>query len=1331
MLLTQDVSCSSGGRPTCLALGDDVGIDPIVALSDSRGRFYILDGNQRAFCCLRHGLSVDFFLVSCDRDADDILQHERSGLIPPFTHRDFLMGATHCDTLLAEAKNAAKALSYSTVAKAVSRHPQDEALATPAPVADHPRYAIAPEDKQATRNMAYIAALEGSWGSRLGSDDCPPILGLAPLSVDDEDKLTKFVSGLFLERDAAYRFDVLLGLTQRFPAVMALWLARKAGEAYEYGAFWKQFSEAIAFDIPANKRELLSLGFQVACRRVLPEYIRPPGTGARIHVKEFLFQAGLPLCHCHHFARHMRKCERRSGLPDPLEPHAGEYLRDLMVDSMRPEGLTVLKRALQSEAGHYLCDVALKVVLSGSFSEVNPVLGEELSRAFQNQTAQSLRRAARQPFMRLAHDLCSLEIVGPRQDHQIVEPSGLHWVINGQAYRHPYTEEFVFPIQDESRVAVELRGLRNSQTLLRTFVVDIEERGSPFIVFDAETRRVCVSQGNEDNEFYLNGGQYCVLHPEIFSLSPCTETYPWPDGKALSFLDLRPGRGAALSGPGQGRDCRFLATLVPYFEIPGQSLLTDDGIRIHYGVDCMPLVWVPRDEIENLQALSLSIANGIDERVLTLEPNSVDAGAWIQCRAAEGAGILDALRPGVHQVEIVLRKSQRIRGRRSLLYWSKLDSFRTGGFFQTAAPPQNLVMDQCRNFTIAGDSITHAGGHARQATLAFDVCGNIAAFHWSREGTFLESVEKRPGRELHAEPCVLGSVFSASPRSRRWLRLWPQGDRDVDVRVNGRPYAQLFVTSRQRHIDLSLATIALANPRGGSITLHSRVCDVLEVATFSPPLIPERVEACGKGASLIFTFPDPVSFFRPKVFDVTEGVQVQGYEQAGSIAEDGLVFSCAERPTVTIKECSAESCSDLDVTHPQNWVKLEAKADECSPGVWLLELEARRTEDADWQLITTAKGKRLPALFVVRPPTSEEDFRSTLIWSALDAHGSHVLGLSPDIFAENEFELPDLLSEVFSLIDRGFGAPVRPYFYWLENLCHDLSQEVSRTLGAQDADEVRKLIVFASGTRSHSGFRSMFVNVPGLLALPSGMYYDVPKGDPLPKALHWCAQLSESEQIVEKLQDTPAEMPDIFQFMMHFENAGSVLMQAESGDLSDDFSGFDYCKYWDVTVGTIDATHTEQWDFASPLDSSHAKSALSHLLQRREAGDSHDSLVLGQVTRVLCFSEDFRQWLRQQLSSYDILMPDAAWSHPWLRVALPDDCFVNNCAQFASVFALALRASGTGWLEFDDVLAWLRERSDSPQAAAKTIAALVGMAPELFGYYLMFWELMIRTYPHA
>ncbi len=69
----------------------------------------------------------------------------------------------------------------------------------------------------------------------------------------------------------------------------------------------------------------------------------------------------------------------------------------------------------------------------------------------------------------------------------------------------------------------------------------------------------------------------------------------------------------------------------------------------------------------------------------------------------------------------------------------------------------------------------------------------------------------------------------------------------------------------------------------------------------------------------------------------------------------------------------------------------------------------------------------------------------------------------------------------------------------------------------------------------------------------------------------------------------------------------------------------------------------------------------------------------------------------------------------------------NVTPQFASLFSLAARAAAVGWLDFDEALKWLEGRVDRRWMAEQGIAVLVGLAPELFGHQLLFWEIITRT----
>jgi hypothetical protein len=61
--------------------------------------------------------------------------------------------------------------------------------------------------------------------------------------------------------------------------------------------------------------------------------------------------------------------------------------------------------------------------------------------------------------------------------------------------------------------------------------------------------------------------------------------------------------------------------------------------------------------------------------------------------------------------------------------------------------------------------------------------------------------------------------------------------------------------------------------------------------------------------------------------------------------------------------------------------------------------------------------------------------------------------------------------------------------------------------------------------------------------------------------------------------------------------------------------------------------------------------------------------------------------------------------------------------------ALAARASAAGWLRYGDFLSWQSNRFGY-ENSIKASTTLIVMSPELFGFYLLLWELLIRTEPH-
>ncbi|MCP9496781.1 MAG: hypothetical protein MSG64_20280 [Pyrinomonadaceae bacterium MAG19_C2-C3] len=111
-----------------------------------------------------------------------------------------------------------------------------------------------------------LQAIDDKWSSYLTSENCPPVLGLAPLAEDESEAIYQIVKGVVAKRDRP-QWRTLFDLLEIYPACLIVWLARKAGEAYEAGAFWERFGELIGLSIPLTQREELAQRFRRASRR--------------------------------------------------------------------------------------------------------------------------------------------------------------------------------------------------------------------------------------------------------------------------------------------------------------------------------------------------------------------------------------------------------------------------------------------------------------------------------------------------------------------------------------------------------------------------------------------------------------------------------------------------------------------------------------------------------------------------------------------------------------------------------------------------------------------------------------------------------------------------------------------------------------------------------------------------------------------------------------------------------------------------------------------------------------------------------------------------------
>jgi hypothetical protein len=1172
-----------------------------------------------------------------------------------------------------------------------------------------------------------------AWKTFLESDKCPPVLGLAPLSSDEAAEIRSLVHAQ-LPSQSNLRFNKLLSLLKHYPAVMSVWLARVAGEAYD-GNFWDNFTRLVGVDINGPARPEFVRIFRQCCFLAGITTFDPPQLGAFIHMERLLFQAGLPLCHVGHFSRSMRWVEQQYALPDPDAPDAGQDLRALMARSPYLANIPILKKALAGPAGPLICEVALRVALDAEPLEINPALADAIGEAFEDVGRGAGDRPCA-PFLRLAADYSSLEVVCPKQPASLIGPTGLVWVVGGAIQRVGANDETVFPVPSEGHFTVELRGLIGGINLRREFDLRWSELKQPFLVFDSSTRgwhRV-----EEGEVIALRSGQYWVLHSTESQFDGDVRRWDWADGQsAISEVSLLPNQ--QLRFEANDREFVFKTAQLPFFSPQGKTICTDDLERIHYGWSNLPEVWCPAEQDGGGEAdWKLIVRLGSNEQVLPL-CNGEIVGSMVRFQP-EGGNTLASLSPGLHIIELaVARGARRPLCKERFYLWVGLREYRAGIAFDCDSAPTNIRWGDSVGLPMQGSTIKHSNDNRRQHSLAFEVGDagkeEVVTFRFSRGGTFLESFDKRAGHVIHAEPCKLGATFSASIQSTQWLRIWHIPCDEYRVLVNGVVVQEVARSSGRLFSDISLADLSTRFPNGGVITtaLHGHS---IGIARFARPLVPRYADSQldDNYESLVFKFAEEVAWVRPRVRELVTGKTFE-FDGREFSSAGHCTFPSEGLPTIESSNVSA----DITGEGALHRVSLDVPKQGWPEGIWLMELEIRHDANSAWQLLSDAKGGGFPLVMIVPPTGAPAGLRSMAYWWAF-SHGLSG-GLIPNsmpLTPEMESTVCELMAEVSSLLSRGYNESAWQRLNGLERLFFELGRSIARRL--EFSEVIARDLTQAGGRETISNpARSLFVVIPELLTLRADAYAGMPDTDGFRDALRWCARTRSHARVVDGFMDAmeqvfanlTANPPGIFRVLQNFGNFVEVLQcQANSND-APDFRHFDFPRYRSRIVGAIREGDVEQagWIDSSPYDRlcrNHALGALHMLHKRRQSEDGHSG---NQANTVLACASALRGWLQQQIGARASFVNQATWTSPWLDVEFTNDALLTNLNCYASMAALAARASAAGWLRYTDFLLW-QTNNFGLEKSMKATTTLVAMSPELFGFYLLLWELLIRTQPH-
>ncbi|MEP6671352.1 MAG: hypothetical protein ABJF10_19475 [Chthoniobacter sp.] len=807
-----------------------------------------------------------------------------------------------------------------------------------------------------------------------------------------------------------------------------------------------------------------------------------------------------------------------------------------------------------------------------------------------------------------------------------------------------------------------------------------------------------------DGPIAVRAGSYWVLHRATHDFPDAIERIVWADGvRAISLISLKPGSPITLRDDRGAAICEIGADAAPCFIPAGRRAVSDDGEVLHYGWNEPPTIWLP-DPNGNDWTLSVAADGKTVEVLLAPDPDNT-AGPLTACRALE-VNPLASLRPGLHEITLTLNRRARPQLGQTFLIWIGLKSADADRFV-TDAWPENLVADECLGFKLAAPKLSHATDQHRAHRLVFQLSGRTQTFRWCRPGTFLESFTRKAGASIQPRAETFGTTFSAGSDSTQWLRIWRTGTDFAEVRVNDVVFQMFGGEDGRPFVDISLAHLALLYPQGGTLTLRHRGLES-PLARFSKPL---SVMAATNAPSaetrrLNIVLGEPVESARVQFQELlscrttqTDSVPV-ALENTATLVADGL-------PSLTL-ECGVVS----------NGVRLGWSVPRSGwpEGIWVCELELRRAQDAEWQPLSTAVGERLLLRVEGAPTTPPEGFRARALWSNISPH-INVGRLVEDGAEMAPDEALGLLSELLQWRQHNYHSAVTKYFEWVDSLSSWLCRRMSTVIHRDDEAPALRLLNLASAARG----RRFFVDVPSLLALPANRYQQLIGDEPLIQSLILCGRLVASETVVGSVVTGQVDLD--FDALAGFSNFGELAAGTADVALGAEFHRFDFDRFWRQTIGSLNADLRDaDWASHMPgLSRTHARWSVEQLAAAYEAVANNPRM--GAVNGLLQTAGAFRMWLQAKVGG----LPAEAWHSPWLDVRADAD-LIPAATKFASLFALAARASAAGRLDFSSALIWLDERAGDPDRTREAISALLDLAPALVGFHLFFWELIFRTH---
>jgi hypothetical protein len=518
---------------------------------------------------------------------------------------------------------------------------------------------------------------------------------------------------------------------QKYPALFGVWLAEHVmlglGQDGHFSLYpHLQKAIGVSTELTFSERELLWRAFR---RAMFKLGIQPLSRvfGTHFMADEYVRQAGVPIAFADDLAVRMLQAAKRVGLPDEDDQEGLLTWQSNLLNKLVPPFSVTARKAVERDTIGYYTRAFVRVHLNGGQATGKDPLEQAFGKAFAVGGASHLRRAA---IPQLLYRDGALGVLFPPADRAVsykvecggqIAPIRLDSEGGFRALPAGLHREVVVQRDDGERV-LSVRLWPDSMN-------------NKLLIFNAEGRLRASAGLGQENPVELAPGRYLALCR--FEPSNAEDWYEVSESPLLVevHLEIRPGVELLIkNGPAS---VALVGQNQPSLSLSGPSKGGLEGLEFWYG-DIDAHIEVPADWLQNSTGqFEVRVVHGNRRASL---PMRLEENRRAIVKLSEAIAQLD-LGGGLWRLVLELGRAGEARAaqRQSALYWSSLRNVSYGLKFLYESPPKNLITSSCYGIVLSPTQMDPADDHSRLIRLSFDVGGGrLVHFSWHRPGVFVE-----------------------------------------------------------------------------------------------------------------------------------------------------------------------------------------------------------------------------------------------------------------------------------------------------------------------------------------------------------------------------------------------------------------------------------------------------------------------------------------------------------------------------------------------------------------------------------------------------------------